>query len=117
IKAFNQEYQNNPTDEERQIFRPEYFTKFTESDLTTKKLQFYGGVDIAMGKQKGDYSVIVTIARNMETGVCYVYDVFMERCHPNRLIEKVTEYTLKYQYEALAVEAQFAQEFIAEQLR
>lgn len=117
IKAFNQEYQNNPTDEERQIFRPEYFTKFTESDLTTKKLQFYGGVDIAMGKQKGDYSVIVTIARNMETGVCYVYDVFMERCHPDRLIEKVTEYTLKYQYEALAVEAQFAQEFIADQLR
>src|SRR5690625_4683791 len=25
VKSFNQEYQNNPTDEERQIFKPEYF--------------------------------------------------------------------------------------------
>lgn len=116
IKAFNQEYQNNPTDEERQIFKPEYFTSFNETDLENKHIRFFGGIDIAMGKEKGDYSVIVTIAKNMDTGICYVYDVFMERCHPNRLIEVATIYTLKYQYEMLAVEAQFAQEFIAEQL-
>ena len=52
IKAFNQEYQNNPTDEERQIFRPEYFQFADKSDLDNEPLQFFGGIDFAMGKEK-----------------------------------------------------------------
>lgn len=116
IKAFNQEYQNNPTDEERQIFKPEYVTYFTDAEIANKELLNFGGVDIAMGKLKGDYSVIGTIARNVETGICYVIDAFMERCHPDVLIRETTEHTLHRQYEGLAVEAQFAQEFIADKL-
>lgn len=116
IKAFNQEYQNNPTDEERQIFKPEYFVKFDEDDLEGKDLQFFGAIDFAMGKQHGDYSVIVTIAKNRSTHTCFVYDVFMERCHPDRLLQKAVEYTLKYQYEGLGVEAQMAQEWFADKL-
>lgn len=116
IKAFNQEYQNNPTDEERQLFKPEYFSKFKPDDIHDKNIQFFGGIDIAMGKDHGDFSVIVTVAKNVDTGTCYVYDVFMERVHPDRLIEKAIEYTLKYQYEGIGIEAQFAQEFIADKL-
>lgn len=115
-KSFNQEYQNNPTDEERQIFKPEYVTYFADSELEGKELLNFGGVDIAMGKLKGDYSVIASIARNVETGVCYVIDAYMERCHPDVLIKETTEHTLLHQYEGLAVEAQFAQEFIADKL-
>lgn len=116
IKAFNQEYQNNPTDEERQIFKPEYFVTFDDEDLQDKELQFFGAIDFAMGKQHGDYSVIVTVAKNVSTGTCFVYDVFMERCHPDRLLQKAVEYTLKYQYEGLGVEAQMAQEWFADKL-
>lgn len=116
IKAFNQEYQNNPTDEERQIFKPEQFTWFSPEDLEGKNLEYYGGIDIAMGKKKGDYSVIATIAKNVDTGVCYLIDAYMDRVHPDVLIDKTIEYTLKYQYDSLAVEAQFAQEFIAEKM-
>ena len=116
IKAFNQEYQNNPTDEERQIFKPEFFTYFNKKDLRHKNLRFYGGIDIGMGKAKGDYSVIVTIAKNIDTGTCYVWDLFMERVHPDELIKQAIHYTLKYEYDGLGVEAQFAQEFIADQL-
>ena len=116
IKAFNQEYQNNPTDEERQIFKPESFTWFITDDLKDKNLEFYGAIDISMGKHRGDYSVIATIAKNVDTGTCYVYDAYMERIHPDVLIQKTVEYTLKYQYQALAVEAQFAQEFIADKM-
>jgi predicted phage terminase large subunit-like protein len=117
IKAFNQEYQNNPTDEERQIFKPEYFVYFNEDELEGKNLEFFGGIDFAMGKENGDYSVIATVAKNMDTGVCYVYDVFMERCHPDRLLEKAVELTLKYQYSGIGVEAQMAQEWFADKLR
>jgi len=117
-KSFNQEYQNNPTDEERQIFKPEYFEEFwfDDDDLETIQSSNYGAVDIAMGKEKGDYSVIASGALNTETGTLYVYDAYMERCHPNVLINEVVEHTFENQYEGLAVEAQAAQEFIADKM-
>jgi predicted phage terminase large subunit-like protein len=115
-KAFNQEYQNNPTDEERQIFKPEHFIFFDEEDLADANLRFYSGIDIAMGKDHGDFSVIATIAKNLDTGTCYVWDVYMERVHPDILIQKAIEHTLRYQYEGIGIEAQFAQEFIADKL-
>ena len=40
----------------------------------------------------------------------------MERVHPNTLLEKAVEYTLAYQYESIAVEAQQAQEWFAEKV-
>lgn len=116
IKAFNQEYLGNPTDEERQIFKEEHFTWFTDSDLKGKDFTYYCGIDFAMGKEKGDYSVIATIARNVNTGVCYVVDIFMKRVHPDVLLKEVVKRALKYQYETIAVEAQMAQEFFADKL-
>ncbi len=115
-KMFNQEYQNNPTDEERQVFKPEYFEWFDPEELKHANLRFYAGIDIAMGKQAGDYSVIATIVRNLDTGKYYVWDIYMERVHPDILIQKVIDYTMKYQYEGIGIEAQFAQEFIADKL-
>lgn len=116
IKSFNQEYQNNPTDEERQIFRPEYFYWFDDNEIKNRVFKYYAGVDIAMGKTKGDYTSIVVIARNVSTDVCYVVDWFMERVHPNVLIDKMVEFTAKYQFDGIGIEAQFAQEFIADRL-
>jgi predicted phage terminase large subunit-like protein len=114
VKAFNQEYLGNPTDEERQIFKE--FVYFNDSDLDGKEFDFIGAIDFAMGKEKGDYSVIATIARNKSTGVCYLVDIFMERVHPDILLKEAVNRTLKYQYEALAVEAQMAQEWFADKL-
>lgn len=117
-KSFNQEYQNNPTDEERQIFKPEYFEEFWFDDDDIKQIDAsnYGAVDIAMGKEKGDFSVIVSGALNEKTGTLYIYDAFMERCHPDVLIDEVVEHTFANQYSGLAVEAQMAQEFIADKM-
>jgi len=113
-KSFNQEYQNNPTDEERQIFKPEHFTWFDDEELASIKSTNYGAVDIAMGKEKGDYSVIVSGAINSDTGTLYIYDAFMKRVHPDELINEVVKHTFENEYEGLAVEAQAAQEFIAD---
>jgi len=116
-KSFNQEYQNNPTDEERQIFKPEQFHWFDDSDLADKNLSKFAAIDPAMGKERGDYTVIVSGALNNDTGTLYIYDAFMERCHPDVMIDKAVELTKEEQYEGIAVEAQAAQEFIADQLR
>lgn len=115
-KAFNQEYQNNPTDEERQIFKPEHFSWFNDEDITNIDTLTYGAVDIAMGKEKGDHSVIVSGAVNIATGTLYVYDAYMDRCHPDVLIDEVVSHTFENQYAGLAVEAQMAQEFIADKM-
>jgi predicted phage terminase large subunit-like protein len=115
-KAFNQEYLGNPIDEESQVFKPEDFTFYDDVELEGKTLDFFAAVDFAMGKEKGDYSAIITLARNRETGVCYVYDVFLERVHPDVLLREVVDRSLRYQYEALAVEAQQAQEWFADKL-
>ena len=116
MKMFNQEYQNNPTDEERQIFKPEYFTRFRHEDLGDAELRFFGAIDFAMGKEAGDYSVIATIAQNVETKKCYVWEVYIERCHPDVLLNMAVFYTMKYQYESIGVEAQMAQEWFADKL-
>lgn len=116
-RAFNQEYLGNPTDPDTQIFRPEDFTYYTDEDIKGMPLDYYAAVDFAMGKQKGDYSAIITIARNRNTGICYIVDAFIERVHPDVLLETVVKKALHYQYTGIAVEAQQAQEWFAHKVK
>src|SRR5699024_4881 len=81
--------------------------------LEGKNIEFYAGIDMSMGKtSKSDFTVITTIAKNVDTGVCYVYDAFIERVRPDKLLDKTVELALKYQYAMIGVEAVFGQEFI-----
>ncbi|MGX5702361.1 phage terminase large subunit [Bacillus cereus] len=114
-RAFNQEYLGNPVDEESQVFKPEYFTYWTDKDIENNQLEYYCGIDFAMGKEKGDYSVILTVGRS-PNGIFYVVDTFIERVHPDILLQKAVEKSLQYQYSGIAVEAQQAQEWFADKL-
>lgn len=117
VKSFTQEYQNEPTDEERQIFKIDRFTFFDENmTFNHDNYDFYCGIDFAMGKEKGDYSAIVTIAKNKATDVCYVVDVFNKRVHPKEFLEVIIDKVRRFQYTNMAVEAQMAQEFFADTL-
>ncbi|NMF00012.1 phage terminase large subunit [Aneurinibacillus aneurinilyticus] len=115
-RAFNQEYLGNPVDEESQVFKPEDFTYFTESDIDADNFDYYCGIDFAMGKEKGDYSAIITVGKS-PNGVFYVMDAFIERVHPDVLLETVVSKTIEYQYAGIAVEAQQAQEWFAHKLK
>ncbi|MEI4615170.1 phage terminase large subunit [Bacillus cereus] len=114
-RAFNQEYLGNPVDEESQVFKPEYFTYWTDKDIENKQLEYFCGIDFAMGKEKGDYTVILTVGRS-SNGIFYVVDMFIERVHPDILLQKAVEKSLQYQYSGIAVEAQQAQEWFADKL-
>lgn len=115
-KSFNQEYQNEPTDEERQIFKREQFVYYTPNDLEGKNIEYYCGIDFAMGKEKGDFSSIVTLARNVDTDICYIADVYNERVHPKEFMNAIIDRVKYFQYENIAVETQMAQEFFADTL-
>lgn len=124
-KAFNTEYQNNPVDEESMIFNPETFTYwdgklgdvFSRYPRPVDEYDVYMGVDFAMGKTRGDYSAIVTIARHKKTGTKYVIDAFGERIKPDAFLRVIVEKTLRFQPNAIAAEAQAAQEFFVEKLK
>jgi len=114
-KAFNQEYLGNPIDEETQVFKPEDFTFYTDEEIVNIDIQTFAAVDFAMGKEKGDYSAIITVGRS-PNGIFYVLDTFIKRVHPDILLDTTVEKTLAYQYEGLAVEAQQAQEWFADKV-
>lgn len=114
--AFNREFLGNPIDEETQVFKTEDFVYYLESDIEYKPMEYYAAADFAMGKDRGDYSALVTIGKNKETGICYVVDTYIERVHPDEFLKEIVRKTLQYQYTALSVESQQAQEWFADKL-
>lgn len=113
-KAFNQEYLGNPIDEESQVFKPEDIHYFLE-DEAPDELEYFMGVDFAMGKENGDYSAAIVVGKS-PNGVHYVMDTFIERVHPDVLLNKCVDMALDWQLDGLAVEAQQAQEWFADKL-
>ena len=118
-KAFNTEYMNEPLDEESMIFNPETFTYFDGkiSDFPPNDYDVYMGVDFAMGKQRGDYSAVVTIARHKKTDAVYVIDAWGERINPDAFLRVITEKVVRYQPNFIAAESQAAQEFFVQKLK
>lgn len=120
-KAFNTEYMNNPIDEESRIFAPEDFTYWddAEPNKTFNRSDFVitMGIDFAMGKQKGDYSAIVTTATERKSGVHYIIDAYGARITPDKFIDVICAKVREYTPDAIAAEAQMAQEFFVDVLK
>lgn len=120
-KAFNTEYQNTPLDEENQVFVPERFTYWDTTDPHRKfpadEYDIFMGVDFAMGKTRGDYSAIVTVAKRKDTGGIYVIDAWGERVHPDEFLKVIVEKVMRFQPTAIAAESQAAQEFFVHKLK
>lgn len=117
-KAFNTEYMNNPIDEESQVFNPENFTYYDGViDVLSERYHVANGVDFALGKQRGDYSAIATVARDKETGIIYVADMFGDRVKPDAFIEENVNNVLRNQPTVIGAEAVAAQEFFVDELK
>jgi predicted phage terminase large subunit-like protein len=122
-KAFNTEYQNEPLDEESQIFRPDEFRLFDESDLFDANgrplpLEFAAYWDMAFGKsRRSDYNAIVTVARNRMTGVIYVIDTWAKKCQAHEALEVAVEKIKEFGHNIFGVETVQAQHDLFRQLR
>ncbi len=116
--AFNTEYMNNPIDEESMVFNPEKFTYYERPiDYLSDNFTVAVGVDFAMGKERSDYSAIVTVAKEKDTGAIFVIDAWGERIKPDDFLKKIVEKVLEYQPTVIAAEAQAAQEFFVDELK
>lgn len=120
-KAFNTEMQNDPIDEETQVFVPERFFYWTDRDpdrsFYHEEYEIYFGIDFAMGKKRGDFSALVVGARNKENGIIYIVDTFIERIHPDKYLEVISDKVIEWQPDGIAAEAQMAQEFFVQKLK
>lgn len=115
--SFNREYLGNPIDEESQIFNPDNFVYYDEYEIDTSKMKFYAAIDLAMGKERGDYSAIVTLGKYPSSDVVYVIDAFAERMKPDQFMLEIVSRAHQYEYEAIAVESNNFQEWFADQLQ
>lgn len=120
-KAFNTEYQNNPIDEESMVFNPAEFTYWDDLEPNRKfdhaRHIIATGVDLAMGKQRGDYSAIVNVAVDRESGIKYVIEAYGERIKPDGFIAKNVSNVIKYEPDVIGAEAVAAQEFFVDTLK
>ncbi|NYV68921.1 phage terminase large subunit [Bacillus sp. Gen3] len=122
-KAFNTEYQNEPRDEESQIFVPEKFRYFDESDLFDENgrplpLDYFAFWDVAVGKtSRADYNAIVTIGRNRLTGVIYVIDAWAKKCPSHEALSMAVEKIKQFRHSIFAVETIGAGHDLYRQLR
>jgi predicted phage terminase large subunit-like protein len=117
-RAFNTEFQNVPIDESSQIFVPERFYYYDDGMKFPHSDYYIGmGVDFSMGKEKGDYSALITVAQHKVTKKIYVVDAFIERLHPDKYLKVIIEKVAKYQPDVIGSEAQMAQEFFVDKLK
>jgi predicted phage terminase large subunit-like protein len=120
-KAFNTEYMNNPVDEESMIFNPSKFIYWDEKEpnkgFSHNEYDISMGVDMAMGREKGDYSAITIVARHKESGTHYVIDSYGDKINPEKFMQVIVDKVKEYQPDVIGAEAVAAQEFFVDKLK
>ena len=92
--AFNSEMQNQPIDPSACLFSSQWFRYYTpgEVDFRSPAFRFYGYCDPSLGRTAAsDYSAILTLAVDGDTGLAYVWDADIQRRHPDRIIADILE--------------------------
>ena len=113
--SFDSEKQNEPVNSKEASFNPDEFQYWddkyhsVEELLNTLKpnLDIYGACDPSLGKEgkHGDYSAIVNVARDRNTGIMYVIDAYIEKRTPHKLVEDILEYCCIRSYTKFVFEA------------
>lgn len=87
------------------------------------RMSIYGACDPSLGRhasagsRAGDYSAIVTIARDSVTGTLYVLDADIKRRKPDQLIEDIFEYHRLRRYSIFGIEANQFQQLLCDMIR
>lgn len=115
-REFNQEYLGNPVDPDSQIFNLEEFTFYHPNEIDRTELEYFAAVDLAMGKERGDYSAIVTLGKKPDSDIVYVIDAFADKITPDVFMGEIVQRAHYYEYEVIAVESNNFQEWFADQL-
>ena len=92
--AFHSEMQNQPVNPADCLFSPDWFRFYNpcEVDFRAPSFRFYGYCDPSLGQSdRGDYSAILTLAVDGDTGIGYVWDADLRRRHPDAILSDILE--------------------------
>lgn len=92
--AFNSEMQNQPIDPEACLFSRQWFRYYNpcEIDFRSPRFRFYGYCDPSLGRTaSSDYTAILTLAVDGDSGLAYVWEADIQRRHPDKIIEDILE--------------------------
>lgn len=123
--AFITEKQNEPVDTTKiYISKDELHWENFRSQPDIKKafrnrVDYFGSIDPSLGKKstKGDYSAIVTIAKDRRNGNIYVVEMNLKRRSVDEQIEAILQAHRKYKYKLFGVETNAFQYVLADSLR
>lgn len=126
---FSCQYLNDPVDEENAIFHRDwilsagypvklkydsainyyqtclYAPNATKDGFDERKLDVYVAIDPAIGeKEYNDYTAVVAIGIDQETGMTYVLDIFHDRVNPKGQIDALFNFNRKWHPMCIAVE-------------
>ena len=122
------EKQNLPVDLTKLLVKEEelHFEYFNQNkrviesiDRGVKRKLIFGALDPSVGKKstKGDFSVILTLIRDPDTGYLYVIDIDMKRRSVDDQIDAILKAHQLFGYRIFGVETNAFQYVIAEMLR
>uniref|UniRef100_A0A6M3JYA4 Putative homing endonuclease n=1 Tax=viral metagenome TaxID=1070528 RepID=A0A6M3JYA4_9ZZZZ len=125
--SFETEKQNSPFDPTKVLvtFNQLHFKDFTKDkevlDILKNKTRrvYYGAIDPSLGKKSdsGDYYCIVTLVRDIKTGVILVVDIELKRKKVDEQIKRILDLHSLNHYKLFAIETNAFQYVIADTLR
>ena len=123
--AFQSELQNQPINPADCLFQPGWFRYYdpAQLDFTHPRFRFYGYCDPSLGRTAdSDYSAVITLAVDADSGLAYVWDADIVRRPPDQIIADILETTRRLYretgrgYTLFAAETNQFQWFLKEQL-
>ncbi|MFN0135817.1 MAG: hypothetical protein ACKVS9_06830 [Phycisphaerae bacterium] len=116
--AFQQEYQANPIDTGRQVFRSEWLKRYDPSVLTTcERLSTFVTVDPAVGKTAGDFFAIWIGSVDRATGKIYTRELSLEKIDFVAQVRRIIAIFETWRPEKIGIEANAYQMSLVHTLR
>lgn len=122
-RGFSSEKQNKAIDPTAVYVTKEdlHWENFKSVDIARvlDKATYYGAIDPSLGKKtkEGDNSVIITLARDIRTGLLFVEEINIKRRSVDEQIDDILKAHEHYDYKSFGVETNAFQYVIADSLR
>mgnify|MGYP001809738415 CR=1 FL=1 len=112
-RAFDSEYQNDPTNEENSFFTNMVFWVHPDA-----KWEFYGVLDPSLGKmgRKGDPAAILVGGFRRELSKLSIVEADVARLKPDKQFEKVLAYQREYRCQVWGIEDTAFQEYFRQRI-
>lgn len=125
--SFDSEKQNEPVNPADCYFQEGDFQYWDDEYTTPEALiasvgargSFYGACDPSLGRlgKKGDYTAIITLLRDADTGILYLIDADIRHLKPDAIIEAIIQHHRIRGYSTFAMETNQFQQFLSDELK